>query len=92
MINESIDGTGSFAMKCLLQRVTEAAVHVEGALVGQISHGLLVFVGIERDDGPAQLQRMAERVLGYRVFADEQGRMNCSLRDTHGLVGCRMGR
>lgn len=73
-------------MKCLLQRVTEASVRVDGAVIGAIGPGLLVLVGIEREDGPTQLQRMVERVLGYRVFADAQGRMNRSVRDTQGGV------
>ena len=71
-------------MLVLIQRVTEAAVHVEGEAVGQIGAGLLALVGMEPGDTEAQLQRMAERLLGYRVFADDTGRMNRSLRDTGG--------
>jgi len=71
-------------MLVLIQRVTEAAVHVEGEVVGQIGAGLLALVGMEPGDTEAQLQRMAERLLGYRVFADATGRMNRSLRDTGG--------
>ncbi len=68
----------------LLQRVTEAAVRVDGELVGEIGVGLLVLVGVQRDDGPPQAARLLERLLGYRVFADAAGRMNRSLRDTGG--------
>lgn len=68
----------------LLQRVTEAAVHIESQCVGRIGPGLLVLVGIRPDDDEAQGQRLLERLLGYRVFADAQGRMNRSLRDTGG--------
>ena len=71
-------------MLVLIQRVTEAAVHVEGEVVGQIGAGLLALVGMEPGDTEAQLQRMAERLLGYRIFADATGRMNRSLRDTGG--------
>ncbi len=71
-------------MIALLQRVSEAAVWVEGASVGAIGPGLLVLVGIEPEDGEAQVARMAERLLGYRVFADAQGRMNLSLAQTGG--------
>lgn len=71
-------------MLVLIQRVTEASVHVDGEAVGQIGAGLLALVGMEPGDTEAQLQRMAERLLGYRVFADETGRMNRSLRDTGG--------
>lgn len=70
----------------LLQRVTEAAVDVDGERVAAIGPGLLVLVGIERGDGAAQSQRLAERLLGYRVFADADGRMNASVLDTGGAV------
>lgn len=68
----------------LLQRVTEACVEVAGQRVGEIGAGLLVLVGIERGDGAAQADRLLERLLGYRVFADAVGKMNLSLRDTGG--------
>lgn len=68
----------------LLQRVKWARVEVDGETVGAIETGLLVFVGIERGDAPAQADRLLERLLGYRVFADEQGRMNLGLQDTGG--------
>jgi len=71
-------------MLCLLQRVTEASVTVDREVVGRIDAGLLVLVGVERGDGPAQAARMVERVLGYRVFEDEAGRMNLSLARTGG--------
>ncbi|MGC2049328.1 MAG: D-aminoacyl-tRNA deacylase [Gallionella sp.] len=68
----------------LTQRVSEASVRVEGNLVGQIGRGLLVLVGVERHDGHASAQRLLERILGYRVFPDENGRMNLSLADIGG--------
>jgi D-tyrosyl-tRNA(Tyr) deacylase len=71
-------------MLALLQRVSEARVSVAGDTVGQIGPGLLVLVGVQPGDGPAQAQRMAERILGYRVFDDADGRMNLSLADTGG--------
>jgi D-tyrosyl-tRNA(Tyr) deacylase len=73
-------------MLCLIQRVTEASVRVDGNVVGRIGHGLLALVGVEPGDGAPQLARMTARLLGYRVFADAQGRMNRSLTDTGG--GC----
>ena len=63
-------------MIALIQRVTEASVEVDGATVGAIGAGLLALVGVQPADGAAQAQRLLERVLGYRVFADAQGRMN----------------
>ena len=71
-------------MLALIQRVTEAVVTVDGNAVGRIGPGLLALVGIEPGDGDAQVARMVERLIGYRVFADEAGRMNRSLADTGG--------
>lgn len=71
-------------MLALIQRVTEARVSVEGGIVGTIGPGLLALVGIEPGDGDAQVERMAGRLLGYRVFADRDGRMNLGLADTGG--------
>jgi D-tyrosyl-tRNA(Tyr) deacylase len=68
----------------LLQRVTQASVAIDGTPVASIGPGLLVLVGVERGDGPAQAERLAERLLAYRVFPDEAGRMNRSLQETGG--------
>lgn len=68
----------------LLQRVTEASVVVDGETVGAISAGLMVLIGIERADGQAQAERLLQKLLDYRVFADDQGRMNRCLRQTGG--------
>ncbi|MEL1263085.1 D-aminoacyl-tRNA deacylase [Pseudoxanthomonas putridarboris] len=71
-------------MLSLIQRVTQASVAVDDRTVGAIGAGLLALVAVEPGDAEAQFQRMAERLLGYRVFADEAGRMNRSLADTGG--------
>ncbi len=71
-------------MIALLQRVCQASVEVDQRCVGAIAGGLLVFVGIERGDGAAQTERLLERVLSYRVFEDDQGRMNRALVDVRG--------
>ncbi len=71
-------------MIALLQRVSEAGVRVEGESVGVIGRGLMVLLGVERGDGEAQADRLLERLLGYRVFPDEQDKMNLSLRDISG--------
>jgi D-tyrosyl-tRNA(Tyr) deacylase len=68
----------------LLQRVSEARVQVEGRIVGEIGSGLLVFVGVEQGDDEAAADRLLARLLSYRVFGDEAGRMNCSLQDVAG--------
>jgi len=73
-------------MLALLQRVTEAAVRVDDAVVGAIGPGLLALVAIEPGDTEAQLHRLAQRMLGYRIFEDDAGKMNRSLPDIGGSV------
>ena len=71
-------------MLALIQRVSQAQVTVDDQVVGALGPGLLALVAVEPGDGRAQIARMAERLLGYRVFADDAGRMNRSLADTGG--------
>lgn len=68
----------------LLQRVLNARVSVSGESTGEIERGLLVLVAVHRDDEPHDIQRLAERILTYRVFPDDQGRMNLSVQDISG--------
>ena len=68
----------------LLQRVTEAQVVVDGEVVGRIGRGLMVLVAVHRDDDQRDVARLAERLLGYRVFPDDAGRMNLSVSDIDG--------
>ena len=68
----------------LLQRVSRAAVIVDDRTIGKIDRGLLVLVGIEKDDTQRTAERLAERLLDYRVFADAGQRMNLGLRDAGG--------
>jgi D-aminoacyl-tRNA deacylase len=68
----------------LLQRVTEASVTVDGRVVGAITRGLLVLVGVQPNDTSATAARLLERLLGYRVFPDATGRMNLSLTEIDG--------
>jgi D-tyrosyl-tRNA(Tyr) deacylase len=68
----------------LLQRVTGARVDVAGETVGAIDRGLLVLVGVQQGDDAPRAERLLERLLGYRVFPDDAGRMNRSLRDIGG--------
>ena len=63
----------------LLQRVSEARVAVDGEIVGEIGRGLMVLVAVHRDDDGNDVARLAERLLGYRVFPDDAGRMNLSV-------------
>lgn len=73
-------------MKVLLQRVSEASVTVSGECVGRIGQGLLLLVGIEAGDDEATVARMAERTVGYRVFADSDDKMNLDVRDIDGEI------
>jgi D-tyrosyl-tRNA(Tyr) deacylase len=68
----------------LLQRVQSASVTVEGDVIAAIGAGMLVFVGVQQRDTEREAARLLERVLGYRIFPDAQGRMNLSLRQTGG--------
>ena len=73
-------------MIALIQRVLSARVDVESTTVGAIGPGLLALVAVQPGDDEPRTRRMLERLLGYRVFADEQGRMNRSLADTGGQL------
>lgn len=71
-------------MRAIVQRVSAASVKVEGKLVGEIDKGLLVFLGVGREDQDKDLDYMLNKVLGLRVFQDENDKMNLSLRDIEG--------
>lgn len=73
-------------MKALLQRVTRASVEVQGTCVGEIGTGLLVLVGLDKADDQSVAERMVDKLLAYRVFADSEGRMNRSVADVAGGV------
>ena len=73
-------------MIALVQRVSEAQVTVGEETVGAIGAGILALVGVERGDDEQQAGRLVERVLGYRIFPDAEGRMNLSLADTGGAL------
>ena len=73
-------------MIALIQRVTEASVSIDGKNVGAIGRGVLALVGVERGDTEAEADRLIERIATYRIFPDDAGRMNRSLRDTGGQL------
>ena len=71
-------------MLTLIQRVTEAQVRVDDQIIGAIGPGIVALVGITPEDTPAEAERLLQRILGYRIFADDQGRMNLDLRQRGG--------
>ena len=73
-------------MIALIQRVSEAAVHVNGKVVGEISNGILALVGVQRGDSETEAERLLQRVLAYRIFPDHQQRMNLNLRQAQGSL------
>ena len=73
-------------MRALLQRVSRAAVRVDGACVGEIGPGLLVFLGLDAGDSEAVARRMLDKLLAYRMFSDAGGRMNRSVAQAGGGV------
>ena len=71
-------------MRALVQRVSEASVEVEGSVVGAISKGLLVFVGVTHTDSIDTAEKLAKKVIGIRIFEDQNGQMNSSSEDVSG--------
>ncbi len=70
----------------LIQRVKHASVEVDGEVVGDIKQGLLLLLGIEKEDTPALADKLLKKVINYRVFNDEDGKMNLSLQDVKGQL------
>lgn len=73
-------------MRGLVQRVSQAAVEVDGETVGAIERGVLLLLGIEAGDGAEQVGKLVHKVLNYRIFPDAEGRMNASVKDIDGGV------
>ncbi|MCG6902933.1 MAG: D-tyrosyl-tRNA(Tyr) deacylase [Rhodobacter sp.] len=73
-------------MRALLQRVSSASVHVDGAVIGQIDHGLLILICALQGDTEADADRLAAKLAKLRIFRDEAGKMNRSLLDTGGAA------
>lgn len=71
-------------MKGLIQRVQHASVVVDGETVGTIGQGILLLLGVEKEDNEAQADKLLDKVLKYRIFSDDQGKMNLSLTDIGG--------
>lgn len=89
-------------MRAVVQRVSQARVRVEGRVTGEIQNGLVVLLGVAKNDDEAAAEQLADKIWGLRIFGDDQGRMNRSLEETGGTVlavsqftlygDCRKGR
>ena len=73
-------------MKAVIQRCHRASVTVDGEIVGEIGEGLTVFLGVEQNDTEACARRLAEKIAKLRIFSDEEGRFNHSVRDVNGGI------
>lgn len=73
-------------MKALLQRVKSASVDVDGLRVGEISNGLLIFLGVEKEDSKEHADKLLKRILSYRIFSDLEGKMNLNVMQSEGEV------
>ncbi|OOF48473.1 D-tyrosyl-tRNA(Tyr) deacylase [Rodentibacter trehalosifermentans] len=73
-------------MIALIQRVTQARVEVNGETIGQIGKGLLVLLGVEKEDDRAKADKLAEKVLNYRIFSDENDKMNLNVQQAGGAL------
>jgi D-aminoacyl-tRNA deacylase len=73
-------------MRAVVQRVRNCKVEVENSITGSIDHGLLVYVGVEHEDGEKDLLYLVEKISGLRIFEDSEGKMNLSVQDVSGSI------
>ena len=73
-------------MKALIQRVTSANVKVNGAITGEIGKGLLVFLAVEKNDTEASIEKLVHKLVHYRIFSDDENKMNLNIQDTKGDI------
>ena len=73
-------------MRVVIQRVSEASVKIEGQIKGEIQQGLLILVGIEEQDAQEDVQWLSSKIIGMRIFSDEAGKMNLSVKEVRGNI------
>ncbi|MCO6538970.1 MAG: D-tyrosyl-tRNA(Tyr) deacylase [Gilliamella sp.] len=73
-------------MIALIQRVKQASVTIDNNIIGQINQGLLIFLGVEQDDDEQKAIRLCDKVLGYRIFSDNEGKMNLNVNQANGEI------
>lgn len=73
-------------MQCIIQRVSQARLEISGNTIADIERGIVALVGVEKDDGIAAVTRMVERLLSYRIFPDDEGRMNLNVQQINGEI------
>lgn len=71
-------------MIALIQRVKHAKVEISGKNVGEIQHGILVLLGVEKNDDEAKAKKLSQKVMNYRIFSDQQGKMNLNVQQVKG--------
>ncbi|WP_339891368.1 D-aminoacyl-tRNA deacylase [uncultured Alteromonas sp.] len=70
----------------LVQRVSEASVSVNNEIIGEIEQGMLVLLGVEKDDGPKEIEKLANKLCRYRIFSDSEGKMNLNVEQIGGKI------
>lgn len=75
-------------MKAVIQRVSEAHVKVDGEIVGEITHGLLLLIGIDEEDERTDADWLVQKILNLRIFGDNEGKLNLSVTDISGEILC----
>ena len=84
MLPADSSGEGLYRLKALIQRVKKASVSISGELYSSIAQGVLVFLGVEKDDEKENAEKLADKIIKLRIFEDENEKMNLSVNDVNG--------
>ncbi len=86
MLPADSSGEGLYRLKALIQRVKKASVSISGELYSSIAQGVLVFLGVEKDDEKENAEKLADKIIKLRIFEDENEKMNLSVNDVNGEI------